>query len=460
MSTYHSKRAKEFIKHPDKVDRHDQTFWSLRHKRDLAASEIPEWEELRKCASKIKEHTATHLADYLEQFSNNLEKNGVIVHFADDAKEFNETVFDILHSHNVKKLVKSKSMLTEECEMNPYLIDKGINVVESDLGERILQLMHLKPAHIVMPAVHLTRDEIGEMFEEKDISNDKGNHDPTYLTYCAREHLRDDFMDAEAGMTGCNFGIASTGDCVVCTNEGNADMSTSVPKLHIVAMGLEKVLPDYAALSVFHRLLSRSGTGQPATAFTSHFRKPRPGGEMHVIIVDNGRSNMIANADHWQTLKCIRCGACMNTCPVYRRSAGYSYSYFIPGPIGVDLGMLRDPKHHSGNVSACSLCLSCDCVCPAKVDPGSQIFRWRQSLEEYGTENKEKKVMAEGMKTVFDNYHIYNALMRNSSVANHIPSSLADNKLNPWSVGHTMPKFAKKPFHAIFKQLEQELNDE
>ena len=160
---------------------------------------------------------------------------------------------------------------------------------------------------------------------------------------------------------------------------------------------------------------------------------------------------MIANPEHWQTLKCIRCGACMNTCPVYRRSGGYSYSYFIPGPIGVDLGMIHDPKKYSGNVSACSLCLSCDCVCPAKVEPGSQIYRWRQSLEKYGTENKEKKVMAEGMKAVYENYHVYDALLRNSPIANHIPESLADIKLNPWSIGHTMPHFAQKSFHAIFK---------
>ncbi|MCR5077091.1 MAG: LUD domain-containing protein [Prevotella sp.] len=460
MSTYHSKKAAEFMKNPEKISRHDQTFWSVRQKRDIMASQLPEWEDLREHASQIKAHTVTHLADYLDQFATNLEKNGVIVHFAKDAQEFNEMVYGILETHKVTKLVKSKSMLTEECEMNPYLIRRGIDVVETDLGERIIQLMHLKPAHIVMPAIHLTRDEVGEMFEEKGISKEIGNHDPTYLTRCARHHLREEFMDAGAGMTGCNFGVAATGDCVVCTNEGNADMSTSVPKLHIVAMGLEKVIPDYDSLAVFQRLLCRCGTGQPTTTYTSHFRKPRPGGEMHVILVDNGRSDIIANPEHWQTLKCIRCGACMNTCPVYRRSTGYSYSYFIPGPIGVDLGMLKNPRKHSGNVSACSLCLSCDHVCPAHVDPGSQIYRWRQSLEAFGTENKEKRVMAEGMKAVYENYTVYDALLRNSSVANNIPSSWTDMKLNPWSIGHTMPRFAKKPFHAIFKQAMDELKSE
>ena len=460
MATSHAKKAAKFISDPERVTRHDQTFWGLREKRDIQAAMLPEWEDLREHASEIKEHTLTHLADYLDEFSKNLESNGVIVHWAKDAQEFNETAYSILADHSVKKLVKSKSMLTEECEMNKYLMAKGIDVVETDLGERILQLMELKPAHVVVPAAHITRDEVGELFERKGISKEIGNHDPTYLTQCARYSLRQEFIEAEAGMTGCNFGVAATGDCVVCTNEGNADMSTSIPKLHIVSMGIDKVVPNYESLAVFQRLLIRSATGQPSVAFTSQFRKARPGGEMHVILVDNGRSDIIANPAHWRTAKCIRCGACMNTCPVYRRSGGYSYSYFIPGPIGVDLGMLKNPKLHSGNVSACSLCLSCDCVCPAKVTPGSQIYRWRQSLEKYGTENKEKKVMAEGMKVVYENYHIYDALLRNSSVANHIPESLMDIKLNPWSIGHTMPKFAKKPFHVIFKQAMEELKHE
>ena len=460
MATSHAKKAAKFISDPERVTRHDQTFWGLREKRDIQAAMLPEWEDLREHASEIKEHTLTHLADYLDEFSKNLESNGVIVHWAKDAQEFNETAYSILADHSVKKLVKSKSMLTEECEMNKYLMAKGIDVVETDLGERILQLMDLKPAHVVVPAAHITRDEVGELFERKGISKEIGNHDPTYLTQCARYSLRQEFIEAEAGMTGCNFGVAATGDCVVCTNEGNADMSTSIPKLHIVSMGIDKVVPNYESLAVFQRLLIRSATGQPSVAFTSQFRKARPGGEMHVILVDNGRSDIIANPVHWRTAKCIRCGACMNTCPVYRRSGGYSYSYFIPGPIGVDLGMLKNPKQHSGNVSACSLCLSCDCVCPAKVTPGSQIYRWRQSLEKYGTENKEKKVMAEGMKVVYENYHIYDALLRNSSVANHIPESLMDIKLNPWSIGHTMPKFAKKPFHVIFKHAMEDLKHE
>lgn len=452
MSTVHAKKSHEFLKDVDKITRHDKTFWGVRDKRDIMAMGLPEWEDLRELASRIKMHTATHLADYLDKFSKKLESRGVTVHWAKDAEEFNEIVLGILKDHNAKKLVKSKSMLTEECEMNPYLEKNGIDVVETDLGERIIQLMDQKPSHIVMPALHISRDAIGEEFEKRGISKEIGNHDPTYLTRCARYHLRDEFMKADAGLTGCNFGVAETGDVVVCTNEGNADMSTSMPKLHIVAMGLEKIVPNYDCLAVFQRLLCRSGTGQPTTTFTAHFEKARPGAEMHVVLVDNGRSDIIASEEHWQTLKCIRCGACMNTCPVYRRSTGYSYTYFIPGPIGINLGMLKNPDKYFDNVSACSLCLSCSNVCPAKVDLGEQVYKWRQQLEEFGHESSVKKWMSRGMSMVFNHKWIYNSALWWSPMANHVPKFLMYSKINGWGQGHEMMRFPKKPFHVLWKK--------
>lgn len=453
MSTEHSKRAARFIADAEKTSWHDATFWSVREKRDKMAQELPEWEDLREQASQIKKHTITHLADYLEQFSDCLESRGVKVHWAKDAAEFNETVLSILQSHGVKKMVKSKSMLTEECEMNPYLEQHGIDVVETDLGERILQLLHQKPSHIVMPAIHLKREEVGRMFEEKGISKEIGNYDPTYLTRCARMHLRNQFMEAGAGMTGCNFGVAESGDIVVCTNEGNADMSTSMPKLHLVAMGIEKIVPDYKSLAVFQRLLCRSATGQPTTAYTSHFRQARPGAEMHVILVDNGRSDILADNEHWETLKCIRCGSCMNTCPVYRRSGGYSYTYFIPGPIGVNLGMLRNASCYSDNVSACTLCLSCDNVCPSKVGPGSQIYLWRQKLDSLHRADPMKKFMSMGMEALFEHPHLYAAALRLAPLANIVPDKLTRVRgVNPWSVGHTKPEFAKESFQDMWKK--------
>jgi L-lactate dehydrogenase complex protein LldF len=452
MSTKHTIAAEKFLQNSEKVTRHDQTFWSVRVKRDAQSQELPEWEELREAASQIKKHTITHLAEYLEKFEKNATKNGAIVHWAKDADEYNEIVMDILHKHQVKKVVKSKSMLTEECHLNDYLIKHGIDVVETDLGERILQMMHLAPSHIVMPAIHITREQVGRCFEDYKISPEVGNYDPTYLTRCARYHLRDNFMTADCGMTGGNFGIAETGDIVVCTNEGNADMSTSIPKLHIVSMGLEKLIPDYKAMGVFHRLLARCGTGQSTTVYTSHFRGPRPGGEMHIILVDNGRSKILGNEEHWQTLKCMRCGACMNTCPVYRRTGGYSYTYFIPGPIGINLGMLKDPDENYHNLPACSLCCSCDNVCPAKVDLSSQIYRWRQGLDGMGHADPMKKFMSKGMQVLFESPGLYTTALKFAPIANHLPKFITEIKLNGWAQGREMPVFAKQSFHELWKK--------
>lgn len=451
MSTQHSKAAKAFLADSKKARWHDETFWSVRAKRDNMAMGLPEWEQLRETASAIKRHTVSHLDEYVERFADAAERNGATVHWAADADSMNNTVLGILKSHGARKLVKSKSMLTEECGMNPFLEKNGIEVVETDLGERIIQLMGQKPSHIVMPAIHITQEEVGRLFEDK-LGSEPGNNDPTYLTYQARLSLRNEFLTADAGMTGANFGVAATGDIVVCTNEGNADMSTSAPKLHIAAIGIEKIIPDYKSLAVFHRLLARSGTGQPTTTFTSHFRKPRPGGELHIILVDNGRSDILADPEHWETLKCMRCGACMNTCPVYRRSGGYSYTYFIPGPIGINLGMLRDRQRHSGNVSACSLCCSCDNVCPAKVNLSEQIYLWRQQLDTLGKADTMKKTISRGMKILFDRPRLYSTALRFAPLANHAPRFVLYNRLNAWGEGREMPVFAKETFQEMWKK--------
>ena len=462
MSTRHSKAAETYLQNEAVVTRHDKTFFGVRQKRDNMAKALPEWEDLREAASQIKKHTATHLADYLEKFERNAINNGVIVHWAQDADEYNKIVYDILSKHKVKKVVKSKSMLTEECHLNENLEKNGIEVVETDLGERILQMMKLAPSHIVMPALHVHREDIGKCFREKisnfeEISKSYGKphddpNDPTFLTYVARMHLRQQFAEADCGMTGANFGIAETGDVVVCTNEGNADMSTSIPKLHIVSMGIEKLIPDYKAMGVFQRFVARSGTGQETTVYTSHFRGPRPGGEMHIVLVDNGRSDILGNPEHWQTLKCMRCGACMNTCPVYRRSAGYSYTYFIPGPIGINLGMLRDKHKYYDNVSACSLCCSCDNVCPVKVDLSSQVYRWRQELDDYGHADPMKRMMSKGMSFLFNHPALYTTALRMSPMANWVPGPLMNLPLNPWAYGHEMMKFPKKSFHQLWSE--------
>lgn len=451
MSTKHAEAASCFIQNKEQEKWHNETLWMVRAKRDAMAMEIPEWEQLRELSSKIKMHTITHMDEYASQFAKNAEANGVIIHWAKDAQEHNEIVYSILADHNAKKLVKSKSMLTEECNMNPYLISKGIDVVESDLGERILQLMDEPPSHIVMPAIHIKRQEVGKLFEER-LHTEKDNSDPTYLTRAARQHLRNEFLTADVGMTGANFGVAETGDIVVCTNEGNADMGTSLPKVHIVSMGLEKIIPNYKSLSVYTRLLARSATGQPVTTYISQFRKPRKGCEMHIVIVDNGRSEILGNDDHIQTLKCIRCGACMNTCPVYRRSGGYSYTYFIPGPIGINLGMLKNPEEYSDNVSACSLCFSCNNVCPAKIDLADQIYKWRQNLDSLGKADRMKKTMSGGLKFLFTHPSLYNAVLPMAPIINRMPRFMVYNGLNDWGKGRDLPQFAKESFTSMWKK--------
>ncbi len=442
MSTKHSKAAAKFLKDKKQAAWHDETLWIVREKRDRLSKEIPEWEELRDMACATKLYSNSHLEELLLEFEKNALANGAQVHWAKDAEEYRSIIYDILSSHGVKHYIKSKSMLAEECELNPFLEEKGIEVVESDLGERILQLMDEKPSHIVMPAIHLKREQVGELFE-KEMGTEKGNSDPTYLTHAARKNLRQKFIHAEAAMTGGNFAVASTGEVVVCTNEGNADMGTSQPKLQIAAFGMEKIVPDRRSLAVFTRLLARSATGQPVTTYTSHYCKPREGGEFHIIIVDNGRSKILADSNHVKALNCIRCGACMNTCPVYRRTGGYSYTYFIPGPIGINLGMLKDASLYSDNVSACSLCYSCSNVCPAKVDLAEQIYLWRQDLNKLGKADAMKKMMSGGMKFMMERPSLFNFGMAVAPFGMGMLKALGLT----WGAGRDYPDFAKDNFN-------------
>ena len=451
MSTKHSKAAETFLKNRSLAAWHDETLWMVRAKRDKMSKAVPEWEHLRDMACAIKMYSNSHLDQLLVEFEKNAKANGAHVYWAKDAEEYCSIVARILEEHQVKHLIKSKSMLAEECGLNEYLEQKGVEVVESDLGERILQLMHKKPSHIVLPAIHVKKEEIGELFV-KEMGTEPGNNDQTYLTHAARKNLRRKFIEAEAAMTGANFAVASTGECVVCTNEGNADMGTSQPKLQITAFGMEKIVPDRDALGVFTRLLARSGTGQPITTYTSHYRKPRAGGELHIIIVDNGRSRILGDPDHVKALNCLRCGACMNTCPVYRRSGGYAYTYFIPGPIGINLGMLKDPQQYYDNVSACSLCHSCQNVCPAKVDLADQIYCWRQKLHTLGVASPSKKLMSGGMQFLMERPSLFNMALHHASVANALPHWLVYNSLNDWGKEHEMPVFAKESFNEMWKK--------
>ena len=238
MSSRHAQLAEQFNADEARTNWHDQTLWWVRQKRDRAANTLPEWEQLRQWASDIKDHTLSNLHAYLLEFEKNALANGVFVHWAKDAEEHNRIIFEILKKAGVDRIVKSKSMLTEECHLNPYLQDKGIDVVDTDLGERIVQFREEAPSHIVLPAIHLKKEDVSNTFHEH-LGTEKGNNDPQYLTHAARLHLREKFIQSDIAITGVNFAIAETGGIVVCTNEGNADMGAHAARIHIACMGFD-----------------------------------------------------------------------------------------------------------------------------------------------------------------------------------------------------------------------------
>lgn len=452
MSTKHPENAKAFVANEERMKWHDKALWFVREKRDVASKSIPEWETLREYANQIKTHTMSNLDKYLLEFEKNANAKGITVHWAKDAQEHNEIVHSILSQNNVKKVVKSKSMLTEECHLNPFLEERGMEVIDTDLGERIVQLRNEPPSHIVLPAIHLKKSDVSDTFHEH-LGTEKGNDDPTYLTRAARASLREDFLTAQAGLTGVNFAIAETGGVVVCTNEGNADMGASVPKLHIACMGIEKIIPRLQDLGVFTRLLARSATGQPITSYTSHFHGPVEGGQMHIVIVDNKRTPFLASNDYQKALNCIRCGACMNTCPIYRRSGGHSYEYVIPGPIGSTLSTFRSPKEHKTLPFACTLCGSCTNVCPVKIDLDSQLYTHRQDLREKEIISTSKKVSMQAAVWLMDHPKIFNIAGKLArKVVPMLPKGMIYNKFNVWGKQRDLPPMPKKSFKELYEE--------
>jgi len=445
MNPKHADLAEQFIADGSRTNWHDDTLWFVREKRDKAAHGLPEWEQLREWASQIKNHTLSNLSNYLEQFEEHAKANGIIVHWAADGDEHNQIVHGIIKRHNIRKIVKSKSMLTEECHLNEYLSHQGIEVVDTDLGERIVQFRKEPPSHIVLPAIHLTKKQVSETFHEH-LNTEKGNNDPQYLTEAARQHLRDKFIESDLAITGVNFAIAETGGFVVCTNEGNADMGAHTANVHIASMGFEKIIPKAEHLSVFLRLLARSATGQPITTYSSHFHKPRPNQEMHIVIVDNGRSRQLGRADFRNSLKCIRCAACFNTCPVYRRSGGHSYHTAVAGPIGSILNPNLDMKANADLPFASTLCGSCTNVCPVKIDIHEQLWKWRQVIVSEGLVSTGKKAGMKGMAFVFSNPKLYRLAGRMARWTMKIFPFIVSNKLNVWYNQREMPEVPKQSF--------------
>ena len=444
MAIDFKQKSASFVENKDRSAWHDTALWFVRNKRDIAVMGVNNWEQLRLQASNIKTHCLSNLDKYLLEFEKNALENGAIVHWAKDSDEHNKIVGEILNKHKETKIVKSKSMLTEECELNPYLEKNGIEVIDTDLGERIIQLRNEPPSHIVLPAIHIKKEEVSELFHEK-WDTERGNNDPQYLTYQARLSLRKDFLTSDAALTGVNFAVAETGEIVVCTNEGNADMGVNITPVQIHSMGLEKLIPKRSHLGVFTRMLARSATGQAITVYTSHFKKPKPKGEMHIIIVDNGRSERLKKEGFWTSLKCIRCGACMNTCPIYRRSGGHSYGYTIPGPIGAILTPNINLEKYSDLPFASTLCGSCSDVCPVKIDIHNQLYKWRQVIGRNNVLPKTKTIAMGMAGKMLEKPGIFKFAFKMGRIALKIlPDFIVYNRWNNWGKGRKMPEIKKK----------------
>ena len=354
-------------------------------RRKAAVTSLPNWEDLRSQARSIKDEALSQLDKYLEEFVRNAESRGAKVHWARDAAEANAIICGLAKERNARTIVKSKSMTTEETHLNQALEAAGMQVVETDLGEYIIQLADEPPSHIIAPAIHKTKGQIAELFTAE--LGMPPTDDVGQLTSTARTTLRDRFAAADVGISGVNFAVAETGTIVIVENEGNIRLTSSLPRLHIAVMGIEKVIPRFADLDVFLKLLPRSGTGQQLTTYQSFItgvkRKPTDEGpeELHVVLLDNGRSRMLAHPVTRQSLACIRCGACLNACPVYQQVGGHAYGSVYPGPIGaVITPQLMGIQKAAQLPYASSLCGACREVCPVKIDIPRLLLHLRAEI--------------------------------------------------------------------------------
>lgn len=404
-------------------------------KRTNATKELGNWEEWRSHGEEIRQHVLKNLDFYLEQLSENVSKRGGHVFFAATAEEAREYIKGVVKKKDAKKIVKSKSMVTEEISLNSILEQEGCEVVETDLGEYILQIDdHDPPSHIVVPALHKNKEQIRDVFANK--LGYKGTAKPEELAACAREVLRQEYLTADVGITGCNFAVAETGSFSLVTNEGNADLVTALPKTQITVMGMERIVPTFEEMEVLVSLLTRSAVGQKLTSYITVLTGPREEldvdgpEEFHLVIVDNGRSEILGG-DFESILQCIRCGACINVCPVYRHIGGHSYGSIYPGPIGAVLSpLLGGYEEYKELPYASSLCGACTEVCPVKIPLHQLIHKHRQVI----VEKEGKAPVAE--KLLMKAFGLGAA----SPALYKIGSKMAPAAMTPFTVGEKISK--------------------
>lgn len=431
---------------------------------------IGSFEELRGRAREIKAHTLENLDAYLRMAAEQIRSNGGTVHWAKDAAEVIEITSKIARQRNAKKLIKSKSMASEEIHLNDALQEQGMEVIESDLGEYIIQLAHETPAHIVIPAIHKTRRQIADLFGA--VAGKEMPTDTKSLTAFARAVLRHQFMTADIGISGSNFVVAESGTLCVVTNEGNGRLTTSVPPVHVAIVGMEKLVPTLEDLAVLVGLLPRSATGQKITTYFNMITGPRRPGEpdgpeeLHVIFMDNGRTNLLGSR-YQEALTCIRCGACLNACPVYRQIGGHAYGSTYPGPIGSVISpLLQGFDKWEEHPQACSLCGSCHEVCPMGIHLHEHLIHLRGDLVEEGRENSTLRMGLNFIAWAWTRPSVYRFLSHAASLGlkpftkkradgteyvDSLPSLGA-----AWTDTRTFPAPARKTFHDRWAELEKQ----
>ena len=430
--------------------------------REAAAADTPDWEELRERASRVKTHTIENLDRYLALFEERVTEMGGIVRYAADAEAANRYVLDLARARGVRTVVKSKSMVSEEMGLNERLGEAGIESVETDLGEYVIQLAQEAPFHIVAPAIHKDRHDVSELFHQK--LGTERIEDIQELGRQARRQLRDKFVIADMGITGANFMVAETGTMVLVTNEGNGRMSTSMPRIHVALAGMERVVPTMEDMGMFLRLLIRSATGQRISSYVTlvnGVRRPSDEDgpeEFHIVIVDNGRSRMLADPELREALNCIRCGACLNACPVYRKVGGHSYGYVYPGPIGaIVTPMLTGLGDAKDLPFASSLCGACREACPVKIDIPRMLLYLRKEL----TEGDQKAPSSFGERIAMKGWRAAASSDKSMRAANLIArlggpiASKLPGPVSGWTDHRELPK-AARPFRSRWPELKDQ----
>ncbi len=445
-------------------------------KRLHAVPEVPGFERLRDRAREIKREVMDHLDYYLEQFADSVARRGGKVHWAATAEEACAMVLAIARSAGASEVVKAKTMVSEEIELNRALESASIRAVETDLGEFILQLAGERPAHIVAPAIHKTRGDVADLFAAR--IDPVRTEEPERLTAIARRALRAMFARAEMGVSGANFAVAETGTVVLIENEGNIRFSTTAPRVHVALVGIEKIIPHFGDLAVFLRLLARSGTGQKLSSYTSMLTGPRRPGEdgpeeMHVVLLDNGRVATLADEKMREALYCIRCGACLNACPVYRKIGGHAYGWVYSGPIGALVTpQLAGIEQARELPFASSLCGACREVCPVKINIPDLLLHLRGKAQQQSTAPEptadapvDERTSMRLWAWVMMRPRVYALATRLARLAQQLLTSQGEGDVQKWirrfpaapvarwTDGRDLPALAPKSFRERWKEI-------